>query len=881
MKSNQVGILFSMCLAALGLFGAEARQGNGVSVVTVDAKAVVGKAAPDLWGIFLEDLDLALDGGLYAEMVRNRSFEDGTFEPWDLTLDFWNPVGDAEFYIDKSRPLGKRNRHACCVRGKPGAGIANEGYFGMSVKKGHKYNLSLMVRGKTSGAVEASLEAFSKPVLARAEFTGITDEWQNFSVTLVPNDDDKQARLVLRLKEGGEMYIDCVSMFPDDALCGIFRCDLVEKLAQLKPSFMRFPGGTFIKGDRIRNAYRWKETIGDVWERRTLRNFWRYWSSNGIGYHEYLLLAELLKAKPIYCINPGMAIHENVPMDKMGEFVQDALDCIEYANGPVDSKWGALRAKAGHPEPFNMEYLEIGNEQGGPAYAERYALIAKAVREKYPQVKLIFAKWGKSRKVDAPNDIRDDHFYGAPSYFMGAFAHEYDTPKGDFGIFVGEYAVTRGVPYCGSLRGAIAEAAFMLGLERNPAQVKLAAYAPLFAHVQHVVWTPNLIYHSGDGCFVNPSWNVQKLFSENRGAEVLKVSVETGREQKGIDDVQANAVRTEKGEIILKLVNCTEKPQRVTVKGFSGAVTRTVFTGPGRDACNTPSNREALQEQTDNFMLDGPVTLPPLSLVIYKGLAVARTANVEEVRAPGRTMLIHSHNDYAQKRPFWGAYEAGADSIEADVFLVDGDLLVAHSRKELKKENTLRRLYLEPLREVMRKNGGRARADGKPLQLLVDLKNGKPALDRLVEIVEKEGYRACFDIVKNPSATRLTVTGDHSKIQDFLAYPDFVFFDVPPIRQLADEQYRRVPLISHYARAYTNWRSGAMKEEDKEKIRVAVRQAHAKGAKFRLWGYPDHPEAWRLARELGLDYINTDRPAAAAAFLRNLETRPSGTGATP
>ncbi len=161
-----------ICFAALGLFGEEARKMDGVSVVTVDARIVVGKAAPDLWGIFLEDLDLALDGGLYAEMVRNRSFEDGTFEPWDLTLDFWNPVGDAEFYIDKSRPLGKRNRHACCVRGKPGAGVANEGYFGMSVKKGRKYNLSLMVRGKTSGVVEASLEAFSKPVLARTVFTG-------------------------------------------------------------------------------------------------------------------------------------------------------------------------------------------------------------------------------------------------------------------------------------------------------------------------------------------------------------------------------------------------------------------------------------------------------------------------------------------------------------------------------------------------------------------------------------------------------------------------------------------------------------------------------------------------------------------------------------
>ena len=513
--------------------------------------------------------------------------------------------------------LRTTNRHACCVRGKPGAGIANEGYFGMSVRKGRSYNLSLMVRGTTAGAVEASLEAFSKPVLARAELAGITGEWQRFSVALVPNDDDPQARLVLRLKEGGEIFIDCVSMFPDDAVCGIFRRDLMERLAALKPSFMRFPGGTFIKGDRMRNAYRWKETIGDVWERRTLRNFWKYWSTNGIGFHEYLLLAELLGAKPMYCINPGMAIQENVPLDKMHEFVQDALDCIEYANGPVDSKWGAVRAAAGHPKPFNMEYLEIGNEQGGKEYAERYALIARAVRAKYPEVRLIFAKWGGSRNVDAPNDLRDDHFYGAPERFMGTLAHEYDAPKGPFGIFVGEYAVTHTHRH-GSLRAAIAEAAFMLGLERNSAQVKLAAYAPLFAHEQHVAWSPNLIYHSGYGSFVNPSWNVQRLFSENRGTQVLKVSVETGREQKGIDNVQANAVRTGKGEIVVKLVNCTEVPQKVEIRGVSGRVTRTVFTGPGRNARNTPFDREALKERAESVTLSGGDELPPLSLVIYR-----------------------------------------------------------------------------------------------------------------------------------------------------------------------------------------------------------------------------------------------------------------------
>ena len=231
-----------------------------------------------------------------------------------------------------------------------------------------------------------------------------------------------------------------------------------------------------------------------------------------------------------------------------------------------------------------------------------------------------------------------------------------------------------------------------------------------------------------------------------------------------------------------------------------------------------------------------------------------------------REIRIHSHNDYAQKRPFWGAYEAGADSIEADVFLVDGELLVAHSRKGLKKENTLRRLYLEPLREVMRKNGGRARANGKPLQLVIDLKSGKPALDALLTLIEQEGFRECFDICKNPSAVRLSVGGDISEIKDFLSYPDFVFFSVPSSRKLDDGQYKRVSWISDYARILTKWRSGAMAECDKKKIRAAAARAHAKGVPYRLWGFPDNPEAWQLSRELGLDYINTECPSAVAAF---------------
>ncbi len=232
-----------------------------------------------------------------------------------------------------------------------------------------------------------------------------------------------------------------------------------------------------------------------------------------------------------------------------------------------------------------------------------------------------------------------------------------------------------------------------------------------------------------------------------------------------------------------------------------------------------------------------------------------------------RRAMIHSHNDYAQKRPFWGAYEAGAHSIEADIYIVDGDLLVAHLNRELKPENTLRRLYLEPIRSVFKKNGGKARADGKPLQLVIDLKNGEAALLKLVEMIEKEGLRPCFDVKRNPSAVRLVAGG--AGIKDMSSYPDYVFFSVKPGMRLPKNLYgSRIVQITQSGRMYTKWRKGKMSEQDKAKIRAVIDAVHAKGCNFRLWGFPDHPEAWKLVHELGADYINTDHPADVAAFLR-------------
>ena len=603
--------------------------GDERNEIAVDASKVRFPVSEDMWGIFFEDIDLSLDGGVYAELVRNRSFEDGEVAHRRHEVGYWNTVGPATLARDSSRPLSERNRHCGRVEALPGGGVANDGYFGMGVKKGAEYRLSVALRGDVEGPLEVSLESLGK-TLASGAIEGVGAEWRTFRLPLVAADDDPDAKLVFRAPRGGTFYLDCVSLFPADTYgtSGLFRRDLMERLAALRPSFVRFPGGCWVEGDTMADAYRWKTTIGSVWERRTQWNLWGYWSANGVGFHEYLVLCEELGAKALFCINCGMSHREVVPMDRMGEYVQDALDCIEYANGPATSKWGAVRAANGHPEPFNLAYIEIGNENGGAAYHERYALMHDAILAKYPDMKIVSDLWqGPVR--GRPQHIRDEHYYESPDWFMNVGAKLYDRyPRGEFEVFVGEYAVTRDVGRWGDLRAAIGEAAFMCGLERNADVVRMAAYAPLFANAKHTAWQPNLIYPTTDGNFVNPSWNVQKLFSENRGREVLAMELRAKamltRDSRKCRAIAASAVRDADGSVIVKAVNCSGEAQPCVVRIAGGAFSRvekTVFTGDGPRASNSPLNREALREAKGRAEIRGGVvseTLPPLSLTVYR-----------------------------------------------------------------------------------------------------------------------------------------------------------------------------------------------------------------------------------------------------------------------
>ena len=486
--------------------------------------------SPTLWGIFFEDINLSADGGIYPELVRNRSFEDAeTPENWKLVN---APEGKSEAATDTSKPLNPLNRRSLRLKLNGTAYLINEGYWGMNIVKGEGYTLKLAARATDgfNGPISVKLLAAGKE-LAGGEIKGVTGDWKYYTLDLTAAGSDPKATLQINLTGKGTLFLDMVSLMPKKSWKNHgLRPDLLEPLDVMKPAFVRFPGGCWVEGEYMSRMYNWKKTIGNVDVRQPLYNIWQYYATHGLGFHEYLVMCEDLGATPLFDINCGMSHKENTPMDLMDQWVQDALDAIEYANGPTNTIWGGLRAKNGHPAPFNLRFMEIGNENGGAAYRERWPLFVKAIKAKYPEIQLIANHWQGGYPKDPMPEIVDEHYYNTPEFFMQQ-AHRYDSydrtgPK----IFVGEYAVTRNTGK-GNLRGAIGEAAFMTGMERNSDIVTLAAYAPLFCNDNHKRWPVNLINFDSARWFGIPSYYVQKLFSEHRGDVTLPTTVEAGTEQ--------------------------------------------------------------------------------------------------------------------------------------------------------------------------------------------------------------------------------------------------------------------------------------------------------------------------------------------------------------
>ena len=511
--------------------------------ITVQVDKPGHRVPATLWGIFFEDINCSADGGIYAELVRNRSLEDSD------RPDHWKPVthgkAKAEFAVSLENPMGgdllsDRNRRSLRLKvteASPAdpAGVANEGYWGMALQQGAQYQLTFHARCADgfSGPVAVELQKPDGTVCARGTANGLAADWQEFKVELTSDVTEPKARLALSVASPGTLWFDMVSLFPKQTWKNRgLRTDLMDKLDGLKPAFVRFPGGCWVEGDTMKFAYRWKDTVGDLTQRRTHYNIWQYYATHGVGFHEYLQMCEDLGAAPLFVINCGMSHKETIPLDQMGPFVQDALDAIEYCNGPATSRYGALRAKNGHPAPFNLKFMEIGNENGGPAYHERWQLFHDAITSQYPDMKLIANVWGGYPTNLVP-EIVDEHYYNSPEFFIqrAGMYDSYDRqgPK----IYIGEYAVTQGSGQ-GNLRAAIGEAAFMTGVERNSDVVLMASYAPLFANVNYKKWNPDLICYDSSRSYGLPSYYVQQLFSLNRGDVVLPLTVSSPETVSGL-----------------------------------------------------------------------------------------------------------------------------------------------------------------------------------------------------------------------------------------------------------------------------------------------------------------------------------------------------------
>lgn len=547
-------LLLSFCLMMCSFGSAQAVTVN----VSADGKQV--KVSPDLYGIFYEEINHAGDGGLYAEMVQNRTFEENELSEnmrlengevitqngwryrWKPATDLhgWSVVseGGAEVNIvlDKINPLNLQSPHSMRVRIKnPGsrAGFANEGYWGMSVVKDERYLLTFYARSENKAAVSISLEsADGGKTYAAATLRSVGGGWKQYRCTLTAKDTDPKARLAFTFDKPITMWFDVVSMFPEDTyknrIPGM-RKDLMGKLEELRPKFLRFPGGCVVEGCTLDNRIQWKQTIGDIAKRPGHWDLWGYRATDGLGFHEFLQLAEDLGAETMYVCNVGMscqARHSEVAPEQevVDIYLQDTLDALEYAMGPVTSKWGAIRAMNGRPEAFKVKYVEIGNENGGPDYHRAYNIFYKGIKDRYPDVITI----ADQPIPDSPMEIVDEHYYVAPDWFFANYK-KYDTydrsgPK----IYVGEYAVNRNVG-SGNLLGALSEAAFMMGMENNSDIVIMASYAPLFENVNDREWPVNLIRFDSSRVLGRSSFYVQKMFSEHIPTVMVQTEV-TGLE---------------------------------------------------------------------------------------------------------------------------------------------------------------------------------------------------------------------------------------------------------------------------------------------------------------------------------------------------------------
>lgn len=556
------------------------------ATISVDAKRA--KPISDLLlGIFFEDINYAADGGLYGELVQNRDFEynprdkDWRDQSWNSTHSWTLKGNNAIFNIDSSAPIHPNNPHYAVLDTKtPGAALVNAGFDGIAVKEGDNYDFSIFTRqldGNT-GKLLVRLVSGQKGVVAEATLNTSTGSWKRDRLRLKANADASDAQLELQPQSQGRLAVDMISLFPEKTFKGRengMRPDLAQTIADIRPRFVRFPGGCVAHGDGIDNIYRWKNTIGPLETRKPQRNLWNYHQSVGLGFFEYFQFCEDIGAEPLPVVAAGVPCQNSasgpngggqqggIPMSEMDEYVQDILDLVEWANGDATTKWGKKRAEAGHPKPFNLKYIGVGNEDLiSDVFEKRFTMIFNALKKAHPEITVIgtvgpFYKgtdyeegWELANKLGVPSV--DEHYYNPPGWFIHNqdFYDRYDRSKSK--VYLGEYA-SRG----NTLYNALAEALYLTALERNGDVVSMSSYAPLLAKEGHTQWNPDLIYFNNTEVKPTVNYNVQKIYGNNSGNEYLPGSITLSNNQDAVKKRIAYSVvcDSDNKNVIIKMVN--------------------------------------------------------------------------------------------------------------------------------------------------------------------------------------------------------------------------------------------------------------------------------------------------------------------------------------
>jgi alpha-N-arabinofuranosidase len=650
--------LLSLVVASAAAFSwpTAALPQQNPAVIEVDTAHPGAAISPQMFGIFFEDINFGADGGLYPELVKNRSFEfQEPLTGWHamLTLSakgIGAPKGEISVHTES--PLNATNPHYLRVRAyEPGYSFYNTGFRGMGIQKDAEYRFSAYVRSTELKEIRATLTDATGHEVGTGKLVGFDGTWKRFETVIHASSTVEKAQLNVFIDGVGSADLDMISLYPVDTWKGRpngLRKDLVQLLYDMHPGFLRFPGGCIVEGRQLVTRYRWKTTVGDIAQRKTIINRWNnefdqrpapdYFQSFGLGFYEYFQLAEDIGARPLPILNCGMACEfnsgETAPLDLIDEYVKDALDLIEFANGPVTSPWGKLRAQMGHPQPFHLEMIGVGNEQWGPNYVERYKVFAAALKAQHPEIKLVVAAgpspdgetfdnmWATWRELKP--DIVDEHYYMSPEWFL-THSGRYDRydrngPK----IFAGEYAAQSSGATSSENRNnwrtAISEAAFMTGLERNGDVVRMASYAPLLADVDAWQWKPDAIWFDNLRSYGTPNYYVQSLFANNAGTRVVPITQDIA------SGLYTTATLDERShELVVTAVNNTsaDRPAQIHFNqtAASGTAKVTVLESSNLEGENTFEHPKAIAPQTSTLdFTSGEISahLLPYSVTVYR-----------------------------------------------------------------------------------------------------------------------------------------------------------------------------------------------------------------------------------------------------------------------